>query len=400
MSSNGALTGSIAITFTAMVGLGLVYALLPFQAMGLGATPLLVTALLATDTLAIVLSAPVLGAMSDRWGRRKVLLLALSAGPLAYLAMAFAEGLALLFFSRILAGVANAGVSVIQAHLADVTLPEQRSSAMAGINACFGLAFVVGPLLAIATLGPDGDNYQTAAFAAFGASLISVLLAWFLVRPGFVEETGKPEVKGPITLRPLLLLALPLFALLAFAFAYEAQVTTVGLWGETRLGWGAEETSMAFMAAGVAAVMAWPIMNLRPLKALGDRTLVLGSGLFLVFGLSAFSGWFGPLATEAAITVMALNGFSILIGLSALQGHLSKSTPAALQGRILGTAHALASAARIAGPLWAGLAFEVLGPGWPSLSGAVLLALCLAVFALAPARLPVPAALSPRRSRM
>ncbi|MGB0671205.1 MAG: MFS transporter [Rhodospirillales bacterium] len=378
---------AISVTATSLIGLGLVYALLPFQAMSFGAGPEMVTLLLTVDTVTILLTAPLLGSLSDRWGRKPVILLGLAAGPVAYLLMAYADSLAWLFASRVFAGLANAVISVIQAHLADQVSPRDRAHALAGINACFGFAFVVGPLIALATLGSAGNDYKSAALTAFGFSAFAVLLAAVFLggRTTAARPTDKAVAPTPMgRLRPALILALA--AMVLVAFVYEGLVTTLGLWGRDVLAWDARETAIAFAAAGLAAMAAWPAMRSRAFRRLGDQgCAALGGGL-LVVGLLPFSAFWEPLAAGSALPIaaMALNGFAIVIGLSALQALVSNAAAAGSQGRIMGSAHGLASGARILGPLWAGYLFAGWGAHWPAISGIALLGLAGLVATLWP----------------
>ncbi|HEY9539373.1 MAG TPA: MFS transporter, partial [Kiloniellaceae bacterium] len=159
-----------------LVGLGIVYPFLPFQALSLGATPLQVSLLLVTDTAVILVLAPYWGRLSDQVGRRRVIALALATAPIAYLLLAYADSLALLFAARACAGISNAVIPVIQAVVADRTGERDRVCGMASVNSAYGLAFVIGPLLATVLLGAEGDDYRSAAVGAGGFAVAALLL--------------------------------------------------------------------------------------------------------------------------------------------------------------------------------------------------------------------------------
>ena len=166
----------VLVALSYLVGLGIVYPFLPFQALALGATPLLVSLLLVTDTAVILLLAPFWGRLSDRLGRRRVIAVALATAPLAYLLLAWADSLALLFAARAVAGVSNAVIPVIQALVADRTGERERVCGMANVNAAYGLAFVIGPLIGTLLLGAAGDDYRSAAFGAGGFAVAALLM--------------------------------------------------------------------------------------------------------------------------------------------------------------------------------------------------------------------------------
>src|SRR3546814_21026504 len=156
----------VLVAFCYLVGFGIVYPFLPFQALSLGATPLQVSLLLVTDTAVILVLAPYWGRLSDQVGRRRVIALALATAPIAYLLLAYADSLALLFAARACAGISNAVIPVIQAVVADRTGERDRVCGMASVHSAYGLAFVIRPLPATVLLGADGDDYRRAAVGA------------------------------------------------------------------------------------------------------------------------------------------------------------------------------------------------------------------------------------------
>lgn len=357
-----------------LVGLGIVYPFLPFQAMALGATPLQVSLLLVTDTTVILLLAPFWGRLSDRLGRRLVIVLALSTAPVAYLLLAYADSLLLLFAARACAGASNAVIPVIQALVADRTGERERVCGMANVNSAYGLAFIIGPLLGTVLLGAAGDDYRSAAFGAGAFALLAIALASVLPRGAL--PSGRSEVALPfappfaVVAAPFCLAPIAIMALLSFAYA--SMDSTLGLWSQRVLDWDARDVSFGFTLAGLAAVFSlWVLIP--PLCArYGEGRVAAGASAAMAVGMTIFVAWPGDRAIALALMLL---GAGIAMCLSCLQALLSKAAPSSVQGAALGFNHAVLSLARIAGPVWGGFALGSLGLGWPYLSAA-LLSLC------------------------
>lgn len=362
----------VLVALSYLVGLGIVYPFLPFQALSLGATPLQVSLLLVTDTAVILLLAPFLGRLSDRLGRRRIIAAALATAPAAYLLLAYADSLALLFTARAAAGVSNAVIPVIQAVVADRTGAKERVCGMARVNAAYGLAFVFGPLVGTLLLGPAGDDYRSAAFAAGGFAVIALLMTAAI---GADSAGGGMPVSRPAgTLPSRSILAAPLcvapIAIMAvLSFAYASMDSTLGLWSLHVLAWDARDVSIGFTIAGSSAVFAlWVLIP--PLCArYGEGSVTVGASGAMVLGMALFVIW--PTDSAIAVALMLL-GAGIAMCLSCLQALLSKAAPARLQGAALGLNHAILSMARILGPAWGGFALGSLGPTWPYAVAALL----------------------------
>src|SRR5665213_768232 len=160
-----------------LIGFGLVIPLLPFYAERFAASPQTVTALMAVFSLMSMLTAPFWGRLSDRVGRRPVLMVSMAAASLAYLWMGFADALWMLFAARALAGICAGNIAAANAYIADVTTPENRAKGMGMIGAAFGLGFIVGPALGGVVAGNDiaTADLRTPGLIAAGLSLIAFL---------------------------------------------------------------------------------------------------------------------------------------------------------------------------------------------------------------------------------
>ena len=361
----------VLVALSYLVGLGIVYPFLPFQALSLGATPLQVSLLLVTDTTVILLLAPVLGRLSDQFGRRRVIFLALATTPLAYLLLAYADSLLVLFAARACAGVSNAAIPVIQALVADGTSDKGRVHGMAHVNSAYGLAFIIGPLIGTVLLGTQGDDYRSAAFGAAGFALLAILLTATLSRGSrrpsiqplrFVVLPPRSILAAPLCLAPIAIMAV-------LSFAYASMDSTLGLWSSRVLSWGARDVSLAFTLAGLAAVFSLWVLIPMLCGRYGEVRVTAGASMAMGLGMALFVIW--PSHGVIAVALMLL-GAGIAMCLSCLQALLSKAAPATLQGAVMGFNHAVLSLARILGPVWGGFALGNLGVGWPYLAASLL----------------------------
>src|ERR1700720_1915013 len=190
-----------------LIGFGLVIPLLPFYAERFAASPQEVTALMAVFSLMSMLTSPFWGRLSDRVGRRPVLMISMGAAALAYLWMGFADALWMLFAARALAGACAGNIAAAQAYIADVTPPEKRARGMGMIGAAFGLGFIIGPALGGVLAGNEvaTADLETPGLIAAGLSAIAFLGVVLLLPeslPAAVRERrgggrGTAAFRGP-----------------------------------------------------------------------------------------------------------------------------------------------------------------------------------------------------------
>jgi DHA1 family tetracycline resistance protein-like MFS transporter len=373
--------------FLDLVGFGLVIPLLPLYAERFGAGPAQAAWLVAVHSLMQFLLAPAWGRLSDRVGRRPVLLVGLFGSAAAYALYGLAASLPMLFAARALGGAMGANVGVAQAYVADVTGPRDRARGMGMIGAAFGLGFVVGPALGglLAGHGPHVPFLGAAVVTLLNALVAVVRLPESLpaerrARPG---EGGaglreRLRVLGTASARPRLgaLFAASFATTLALA-AFES---TFSLWGDRRWAFTPRTAAYAFVFVGVVAVAMQGGLLPRIVRRLGERRTALVGAAVLAAGL-----WLLPNAPSVGLLAVALAAFAVGQGavVPALSALVSREAGPREQGRILGAQQSLSALARVAGPLWAGWAFERVAIGAPALSGAALAAVALAVLALA-----------------
>jgi MFS family permease len=365
-----------------LIGFGLVIPLLPFYAERFQASPQQVTVLLATFSFFQMLASPVWGRLSDRVGRRPVLMASMAAAALAYLWLGFASALWMLFAARALAGACAGNIAAAQAYIADVTPPEKRARGMGMIGAAFGLGFIIGPALGGALAG---DNLATAnlrapGLLACGLSVIALLGVVFVLKEslpaGLAPRPRKSRIaalRDALARRALARLLLVFFlAILAFG----GMESVFALWAMAQFGWGPSQIGYLFTYIGVlSAVMQGGLIG-RLTARFGEEKLLVAGLVLIALGLLAI-----PLSHDLAVLIIAVS--CLAIGMGAMQPSLnsliSRRAAAEEQGEVMGVAQSIASLSRVLGPLFAGVLFAGLGRNSPFLVGMVLVAAAAAI---------------------
>ncbi len=364
------------VVFVDLLGFGIIIPLLPFYAEQFHATPATVAALMAVYSLAQFMTAPLLGGLSDRVGRRRVIALSLFGIALAYVAMAFAASLALLFASRALAGAFAGNIAAAQAYVADQTSPADRARGMGVFGAAFSLGFVLGPMIGglLAEVGDGGTNFLLPPLAAAGTSAIAMVLALFMLKPGAGGAAARPALRrgfAPVVealrspvLKPL---AITLFLITA---AFAGMEATFALWTERALDWGPRDVGMIFAYAGAIAALVQGGLIGRLTPRFGEERLLQVGVIVLIGGFVLL-----PLSSGPGVLLVAMTLFAAGFGLTSPSLHslISRRAPADAQGATLGIAQSASSLARIIGPIFAGIAFSAIGRDWPYFLGALVL---------------------------
>jgi MFS family permease len=331
--------------FLDLVGFGIVVPQLPLVAARFTTSGLVIGAVVATDSLLSFLLAPAWGRLSDRVGRRPVILLGLAGSAIAYTFFGLAASLAMLFLARILSGSLGATVNVAQAALADITPPEQRSRAMGLIGAAFGLAFTVGPALG----GIASRRGESApGLLAAGICLVNFLLATVLLRESRARRAQDWGARAPV---PAAALLVTFAATLAFTTMY----VVFQQYGTQRLGLTRAGISYAFTLVGLVSVLVQGRLVRRLAPRLGELRLVTWGGALMAAGLALLPLLAGlPTHGQAQIAGIGISVVLLSAGFSlvgpCVAGFVSRTTPPDDQGRVLGTLQSIGAAARIVGP--------------------------------------------------
>lgn len=381
----------LSVIFLNMAGFGLVIPLLPFFGQAFDAPAWQITLMFSAFSVGQFLGEPFWGKLSDRIGRRPVLILTTAGGALAYVALALAPGIWTALAVRLVSGFLSGNISTLQGYLADITPPQQRAGRMGVMGSAFSLGFMVGPalggLLARPELGPTGFQIPLFAAAAFGlASALGVVLfmretivprAKDAPRPPFQPRSAalRAALADPVILRVFLIS----FVTISGFAGIEA---TYGLWTEARFGWGPREIGLAFMLAGIIGVVAQGSLTGMLVRRYGEgRVLLAGLCLMFVGMLTQFAaiGW------PMAVIGLAIVVFGQSITFPNLVALISMATPSERQGEVLGLNMSNSALARIGGPILAGQLFSLVAPGAPFALTAILILpaiwLCLQIMA-------------------
>ena len=362
-----------------LVGFGIIIPLLPFYAQTFGASPLVIGLLFATFSVCQLIASPVLGAWSDRWGRRPVLLFSLLGTVASFVLLALAQSLWILFVARIVDGLSGGNISTARAYIADTTTEEQRARAYGVLGAAFGLGFIIGPALS-GILSPFG--YTAPIWAAAGLTLTAALLA-FLWLPETVHRAHAggmawwrvlPEMLGRLGVRRVL------WVDFLYWSAQAVYQTTFALFGAQRFGFDAAQIGYLLSAFAVLGVIVQAGLIGPIVRKFGEhRTFVTGAALGAAgLGAAAFAQ---SLPVFLAVMIPAALGMG-LCG-PTIVAVLSRCVSASEQGRLQGSAGALESFGRAAGPVWGHALLQRFGEGTAYASAAIALA-CAALLIRGP----------------
>lgn len=369
---------TIFIDFT---GFGLVIPLLPFWAEHLGAGPLGVGLILTTYALAQFVFTPILGALSDRYGRKRIIFISLCIEVISFALTGLASSLPLLLFARVVGGIGASNIGSAQAVVSDVTPPEQRAAGMGIIGAAIGMGFVVGPALG----GLFSAHSETLPFwIALGMALVNALLVLFLLpetRKQQQKESGRKSAGlgmlfsgwGKV-IHHRAIVSLVLVNLL-YTLAFTGMETVFPLLTQHNFGWNQTQNGYVFTYVGVLIVLMQGGLVRQLVKRWGERNLMLFGLTLLGLGLIMLI-WSSSLALLlVAVGILSIGDGAVTPTSTAV---LSLISPTDEQGEILGFSQGIGGLGRTIGPLIAGALFSV-GPGVPFLAGGVFAVLAILV---------------------
>ncbi|HKY20767.1 MAG TPA: MFS transporter [Vicinamibacterales bacterium] len=356
--------------FVNLVGFGIIIPLLPFYAATFGASPVTIGLLFAAFSLAQLVAAPALGALSDRYGRRPVLIFSLIGTVISFVMLAMAQSLTMLFAARVIDGLSGGNITIARAYIADVTERDERARAYGFLGAAFGLGFIVGPGLA----GLFAHvSYTAPIWAAAAVTLLAVAMAWLWL-PETVHRGAAlamspwralPEVCRRRQLRPLLV------ADFLYWCTFAVCTTTFALFASRRFGFDLAQTGYVLAAFGVLGVIVQAGFVGIVVGMIGVlRTFLLG----LVI---AAAGW-GLVAVSSSVTMLliALIPAGVGVGLcnASIVTLVSHSGSKEEQGTVQGAAGGLESLGRAIGPVWGHSALQRFGEGSAYASAALAFA--------------------------
>jgi MFS transporter, DHA1 family, tetracycline resistance protein len=360
--------------FIDLLGFGILIPILPtFAIKELSVSEFQIGIALAIYSLTQFLFNPVLGNLSDKVGRRPIIIFTLFLNAVGYVIFAFSHSYLLLIISRVVAGIGGSSIGVAQAYIADVTTKENRSKGMGLIGAAFGLGFVFGPLIG-GILSKYG--YAVTGLVSAGFSLTAFFTTIFALPESLKLENKANasarkklfdfnEFKSLIT-HPNIGILLVLFFILTFSNA--TIYGTFALLGHKIYGFTDMQNGYIFGIVGiVTAIVQGGLLNIIH-KYLSEKKTISIGAIFMMIGLGALPYGGNFLGISIVCIIMSIGTGMLQPTILSL---ISKVTPDKEQGSILGMNQSMSAFARILGPLWGGFAFQYLGYQFPFLTGAV-----------------------------
>ena len=421
----------IVIVLVDLIGLSIIIPLLPLFAARFGATPFTIGVLQATYPMMQFIGAPVLGRLSDRFGRKPILIISQLGTFAGFILLGFSNTLWLLFISRIIDGLSGANLSTAQSAITDSTTEKTRTQGLGLIGAAFGVGFILGPIIAYIVLAASGGDYRTVAFTAAFFSLTSILLTTFWFHETHHDdEPVTASRKSPFSFQAMRdalgrpAIGFLLLVMFFYQIAFGGYEQLFSLFTLTRLGMDATDTAGLFALAGIFIVIVQGGLIGRWSRKKGDRWLVILGVSALAIGLigtsltpsipvpwysqskvieslagqssmqistqtikvalpnEAAKGWFGIIWLLVASFPAALGGGVLHPAINSL---ITKSSTKNEVGGMLGISTAFYSAANAIAPLFYGSLFQWFGAPVPFFIGGLILAV---LWMIAPRSIP------------
>jgi MFS transporter, DHA1 family, tetracycline resistance protein len=360
--------------FVDMLGYGIMLPLLPFYVQRQAGGAAIVGSIGSLYALMQLVSGPALGGLSDRFGRRPVLLTCLFGTSLAFLLLGLADSLPLIYLAIALDGITGGNLTTAYAYIADVTPPGRRGRGMGLVGAAFGLGLMAGPALGGLL---SGFGLGVPAFTAAGIALANVTFGLFALPESLPPENRAAivplgglnfvsQLRGLLGLRRIRLLLAAIFAL---NLAFSGLQTNFPLFSQARFGWDAGRNGIFYAYVGVLAVFVQGALLGWIQPRLGDKRLAAGGLALMAAGLA------GLALAEQDWLLYPLVGLVALgsgVSIPTLTGLASNQVDSRGQGRLMGGMQVLLSLTTIIGPTVAGLAFEYAGIPAPYVIGGLL----------------------------
>ncbi|HUO21785.1 MAG TPA: MFS transporter [Caulobacteraceae bacterium] len=366
----------LVVVFVNLAGFGVLLPILPFYARAFHAPVWLVTWVFTAFSLGNFFAEPTWGRLSDKIGRRPILLGTITASGLGFIALAFAPSIWAVLLIRLAMGLATGNLSTIQGYIADITPAQHRAGRIGLLGAAFALGFVAGPalggFLARPELGLAG--YRVPLLAAGGLALTAAGGAFLFLRESCARaKISTAGVSIGVFQRAMRhpVLARALVVTLLYTAAFAAAESTFGLWTQRRYGWGPEKLSICLACVAVAAAVAQGFLTGRITRRFGEAATLAGGLVLISLTLAA-----QPLGQGMPRTVvlLALTIFGQALALPNIIALISRATPSDCQGTMLGLNTAVGALARAAGPIAGGALFSIVGADAPLYVAALLVA--------------------------
>jgi DHA1 family tetracycline resistance protein-like MFS transporter len=373
--NNKRLFSIILVVFIDLLGFSLILPLLPYYAKTFNANQTTTGILIASYAVMQLIGAPILGRLSDRFGRRPILLLSVFGTFLGFLLLGFANALWMLFVSRIVDGLTGGNLSVAQAYISDVTDTKDRSKGLGMIGAAFGLGFIIGPVTG-GLLSQWG--YAVPAFVAAAISFINLILIYSWLPESLTEEkrSQMTEKRPAVTLNALLIAfqrpftGSILITRFFFGLAFAIFQTIFSLYALAKFNLSARDTGFVLTYVGVLSVIVQGFLVGRLTSRYREDILITAS--VVLMGISLL-GW--ALAPSVLWLYIIMTPTALSGGLlnTLLSSTLTKAVAPQEIGGILGLSAAVESSTRILAPILGGVLLQQIGTWAPGIFGAIVM---------------------------
>jgi len=345
--------------FIDLTGFGIVIPLLPFYAAVFQAGSTALGVLVASFAFMQFIFSPILGSLSDRIGRRPVLLLSILTSVASFILFSFANSFITLLLSRIVAGLATE-VSVAQAYISDVTKEKDRVKGLGRVGAAQGAGFIIGPALGgfLSTYG-----FSVAGFVAAALALINLIFAFFFLPESKKNRESKELVSGSSLSGLADALSKPLMSYLLIivfimSLAFSAFPVIMPLLAISLFGLGASDMSLFFVYFGVVQIVFQGLIMGKLANRVGEEKLIALGSFLMTMGVLLMA-LFPNLAIFFTLTTIVVSGSGILQ--TSIPSFISKGTVEDERGGVLGVIQSVSSIARVPGPLIGGFVYEFAG---------------------------------------
>ena len=351
------------IQITEVLGFSLILPFLPFFAQELGASPIIIGLLIVTFSFFQFFSAPIMGRLSDIYGRKPLLIISQIATFFGFLILGFANTLFLVFLSRIVDGLLGSNFTITQAYLSDISSKKDRSKLFGIGGAAFGIGFLIGPGLG-GYLSQFG--YSLPSFIAAGTVIVTIIITWL-----FLPETikRKKKIKFDLKIFDVLQfvkylknkkLALKIWPYFTYLMAHIVFVSMFALYAERQLGAGTAFVGLILTYLGINAIILRGIMLPKLIDFFGEKKLKFISVISMMIALVMLSFSTSNLMFFISITMFAFGGGTTR---PLMVGSISRGVSSKEQGAILGLTNSLASVTQMIGPLIGGFMLNYFFPG-------------------------------------
>lgn len=365
------------IQITEVMGFSLILPFLPLFARDLGASPLTIGLILTSFSLFQFISAPIMGRLSDHYGRKPMLILSQISTMISFIILGFANSIWLIFLSRIVDGLFGSNFTIAQAYLSDISTKKERSKVFGISGIAFGFGFLIGPAIG-GFLSQFG--YSLPSFIAAGITFITILTTHFML-----VETVKRKKDVKISIKIFEFghfkryfssnkVAPKLWALFSFLLSHQIWVSTQALYVAAQLGFGAQEVGFLLMYIGITSIVIRGLLLPKLIDWAGEKRLTrIGLGS-IVIGMALVL-----LVRSWQMLLVTTTFFSFGSGAARplLTGAISNSVSGKEQGAVLGVANSLGSIAQILGPLIGGVVINYFIPGILGLTSSIVMAVGL-----------------------